>query len=252
MTKTLSDAATKMKVIVVDDNPRDREFLLNTFSDYTVAEATNGEEAIQIVEEYSQPWIISDIQMPKLNGIEFAKAVWQKNRAARIVFWTQFSDEMYLRALIRVIPAETVYGYVLKTNTAAVLRQAVHAVFEDHQCWIDPSIRQVQGRVQHEGISDAEYDVLIDIALGLTDKAVGLRRFLSRRGAQNRLKSLYQKLGVDMDLGPDQDSGHLINLRSRAVCIALARGLINPHILEQEETRLQQWLQFENQNPSDL
>ena len=61
--------------------------------------------------------MVSDIQMPEMNGIEFARALWQRKPAARIVFWSQYKDEMYVRALVRIVPPETVYGYILKSNT---------------------------------------------------------------------------------------------------------------------------------------
>lgn len=231
-------------IIIAEDNPRDREFLVEHLTTKILHQAVDGEEALLLAEQYAEPLVISDIQMPRMNGIEFARALWQKNPAARILFWTQYDDEMYVRALARIIPAETVYGYVLKTNLFETIEKAIHAVFDESQCWIDPKVRPVQARMtaQDGNITDAEFEVLIDIALGLTDNAIARRHYLSRRGAQSRLKSLYQKLGADQHAAIPNKLADTINLRSRAVAIALDRGLLNQEILRAENQRLEQWL----------
>lgn len=232
------------EIILAEDNPRDRQFLVELLAAYTVTAAANGAEALELALGQDAPWVVSDLQMPELNGIELAKRLWQERPLARIVFWSQYKDEMYVRALAKAIPPETVYGYVLKDNPDDVLVKAVHAVFEEHQCWIDPKVRPIQART-HQGmsaISDAEYEVLVDIALGLTDNMIAQRRYLSRRGAQSRLKSLYNKLGVDQEQFTDPVSGEALNLRARAVAVALRRGLINAFELNTEEEALQAWL----------
>lgn len=231
-------------IIIAEDNPRDREFLVDHLSGVQLQQAVDGEEALMLAEHYAEPFIISDIQMPRMNGIDFARALWQKNPLARILFWTQYDDEMYVRALARIIPAETVYGYVLKSNLFEIIEKAIQAVFSDCQCWIDPKVRPIQARMTASdgNITDAEFEVLIDIALGLTDNAIARRHYLSRRGAQSRLKSLYQKLSADQHPAIDDRLAETINLRSRAVAIALDRGLINQEILREESQRLDKWL----------
>lgn len=231
-------------LVVAEDNPKDREFLANLLSDLPARLAANGEEALSHLSNMPAPWLITDLQMPKLNGIELARRLWSNSPAARIVFWSQHKDEMYVRSLAQIIPAETVYGYVLKDNPPAVLRKAVETVFVDGQCWIDPQVRPVQARTQSriEAINDFEYEVLIDISLGLTDMMIAQRRYLSRRGAQNRLQSLYAKLGINQE-AVSEGMGEAINLRARAVAISLQRGLINAYELEREEQKLKQWLE---------
>jgi len=77
--------------------------------------------------------------------------------------------------------------------------------------------------------------VLIDIALGMKDLLIAKRRFLSRRGVQSRLKSLYSKLEVHRSALVEG-----INPRSRA---AFTRGLINQHELEVAESDFVEWQQ---------
>jgi DNA-binding NarL/FixJ family response regulator len=238
-------------IIIAEDNPRDREFLENTFSGYDIAVATNGLEALELLKRQQHPWLISDLQMPGMTGIELARNLWAEQPSARIVFWSQHKDEIYVRSLIDIIPEETVYGYVLKNNESDVLHEATRTVFHECQCWVDPKIHPVQARIHNtdHDISDLEYEVLIDIALGLTDNIIGKRRFLSRRGVQNRLKSLYEKLGIDQEKFNHNDPSETLNMRARAVSVALRRGLINNFLIEEEEKNLQQWLTTNRSRP---
>lgn len=231
-------------IIVAEDNPRERQFLVSVLRDYAVTEASNGTEALKASLACEEPWVVSDMQMPEVNGIELARQLWARRPAARIVFWSHHKDEMYVRSLAKIIPPETDYGYVLKENAAPVLERAVRAVFLDCQCWIDPGLRPVASCTKNSqsALTDAEYDVLIDIALGLTDHMIARRRYLSRRGAQSRLNSLYGKLGITQERADERsDAIEIYNLRSRAVAFALHRGLINPFELKREEERFRAW-----------
>jgi len=232
------------KLIITDDNPRDRSYLAEVLQSYDTLLTATAAEALQACSNVAEPCLITDIQMPDCNGIELARSVWSAHRTARILFWSHHNDEAYVRALAKLIPAETVYGYLLKNNSSEILLRAADAVFNQCQCWIDPLVRPVQARVQHhdDALSDAEYEVLIDIALGLTDNAIAERRLLSRRGAQNRLQSLYSKLGANIDNLSDHNDAEMINIRARAVSIAVQRGLINAFELKQQEKALSSWL----------
>lgn len=230
--------ATKSQIFIAEDNPRDREYLIKTLDTYQLELTDSAKKALEIARQVDKPFLISDLQMPEMNGIELAKQLWQEQPEARILFWSHYGDETYIRSLAQIIPEETVYGYLLKDNPSAILKKATSAVFDECQCWIDPDLKAIQARSKspHSAISDVEYEVLIDIALGLTDNLIAERRYLSRRGAQNRLKSLYNKLDVSQDENKDS-----LNLRTRAVSVAMRRGLINSFELENEERAFQEW-----------
>ncbi len=235
-------------ILIVEDNPRDAEFLEQLVKSWDIPcridRAHNGLVALKMALECELPLVISDIQMPEMNGIEFARNLWQRKPEARIVFWSQFKDEMYVRTLSRIVPPETVYGYILKSNTHERIGSAVRTVLLEEQCWIDPDVRKVQGRAGHSqtALSDIEFEALLDISLGLTDNLIAQRRYLSRRGVQSRLNSLYSKLGIDQEQFHSDKFGDAFNLRNRAVALALHRGLINAFELENEEGEFQTWL----------
>jgi DNA-binding NarL/FixJ family response regulator len=236
-----------MTIIIAEDNPKDYLFLDQLFADWEedveIVRAPNGKVALELALAIEDPLVVSDIQMPELNGIEMARALWDSKPQTRIVFWSQFKDEMYVRALARIVPPETVYGYVLKSSQKERIAAAVRTVLIDEQCWIDPEVRKVQGRAGHSltALSDIEYEALLDISLGLTDNLIAQRRYLSRRGVQSRLNSLYIKLGLDQEQFQCEKVGDSFNLRNRALAVSLSRGLINAFEMEREEAEFQKW-----------
>ena len=142
-----------LDILIAEDNPKDFEFLDQLLQglevECRVERAHNGQVALDLALGRANPLVISDIQMPELNGIEFARELWQRQPTARIVFWSQYKDEMYVRALSKIVPPETVYGYILKSNTKERIASAIRTVLLDDQCWIDPEVRKVQGRAGH-------------------------------------------------------------------------------------------------------
>ncbi|GAB4211527.1 MAG: response regulator transcription factor [Synechococcales cyanobacterium] len=215
--------------------------------------ATNGAEALSVIQNHEVDCLLLDIRMPEIMGIEVARRVWARDPSTRIIFWSHFADEVYVRELHKIVPPQTVYGYLLKNCSDDKLLSAIQAVVEDEQCVIDREIRGVDSRSQNKvtGLSDSEYEVLIDIALGLTDQAIAARRFLSRRGVTNRLRNLYDKLEVNNDQIESDDWGTTFSLRSRAIRLAFQRGLLNANLLDEEEAHLNRWLSRYRLEPLD-
>lgn len=237
-----------MNFLVAEDDPFHRSFLRSTLeatleADDVIFEATTGEEALQAAKDHAIDAIIMDLQMPKGNGVETATVIWQANADVRILFWSNYSDEAYVRGISRIVPQGAVYGYLLKTASKERLALAVRGVFREDQCIVDREIRGIQQRNENnlEGLSDSEFEVLFDIALGMTDRAIAARRKMSTRGVQSRLKGLYDKLGVDHAEGAISD-GPLYNSRTRAVWIALSRGLLNADGMIAAQDELDAWL----------
>ena len=93
-----------LDILIAEDNPKDFEFLKFLLDEWdepiNITRAPNGSSALEIGLSRSNPLVISDIQMPEMNGIDFAKKLWEQQPQARIVFWSQFKDEMYIRACL--------------------------------------------------------------------------------------------------------------------------------------------------------
>jgi DNA-binding NarL/FixJ family response regulator len=246
-----------MSIVLAEDMSFQRDYLraviADNFADFgPLIETDDGMKAVELALKNRPALVVLDIKLRGLSGVRAARQIWSEQPLARILFWSQYKDEIYVRELARIIPNETVYGYVLKSSPDDKLIAALRAVLIDEQCWIDPEIRTVQSRAinRTSGLTDIEYEALMDIALGLTDRAIARRRYLSERGVQNRLRELYGKLSIDIEQIVDERWGNTYSPRARAISIALQRGLINAEELARENETLQSWLQREAALPT--
>ena len=237
-----------MKVLIVEDDPLHRSYLLEAVCAALpecdkVIEAGNGAEGERLARDHKSAHVVMDLQMNARNGIEAARTIWKERPDTRILFWSNYSDEAYVRGVSRIVPDGAAYGYVLKSASDERLKLALRSIFVEAQCVIDREGRGMQQKSlgQVRGFSDSEYEILVDIALGLTDRQIGRRRGLSIRSVQNRLQQLYEKLDVYQMSVEDSDEGRF-NLRARAVTVALLRKLLNYSALERAEAELAEWL----------
>ncbi len=236
-----------MKVLIVEDDPLHRSYLheavraaLPECDD--VIEADNGSSGEVQARKARSEHVVMDLQMSERNGIEAARTIWRERPDTKILFWSNYSDEAYVRGVARIVPEGATYGYVLKSASDERLKLALRSVFIESQCVIDREVRGIQQKSlgNAHGLSDAEYEILVDVALGLTDKAIAQRKRLSLRSVQNRLQQLYEKLDVYQPEG--QGSEGWYNLRTRAVAVALSRRVLNTSALERAERDLQEEL----------
>ncbi|CAN7382775.1 response regulator transcription factor [Rhizobium sp. LjRoot254] len=237
-----------MQVLIVEDDPLHRSYLNEAVRAALpecdqVIEAESGTTGERLAREYKAAHIIMDLQMSVRNGIEAARTIWKERPDTRILFWSNYADEAYVRGVSRIVPEGAAYGYVLKSASDDRLRLALRSIFIESQCVIDREVRGLQQRSQNRagGLTESEYEILLDISLGLTDNVIARRRGLSLRSVQNRLQQLYAKLEVYRPYGADGDEG-LFNLRARAVAVAILRKLLNASSLEKEDQELRFWL----------
>ncbi|WP_062015055.1 response regulator transcription factor [Aureimonas sp. AU4] len=233
-----------MKVLIVEDDAVHRAFLrdvlAHTLPGCELLEAENGLKGERLAREHDPAAVVVDLQMPERTGVDMARAVWRERPATSIMFWSNYADEAYVRGVSRIVPPGAAYGYVLKSASEERLALALRGVFLEGQCVIDREIRTLQQRSADRSgsFTDVEYEILTDLALGLTDRVIAERRGISLRSVQNRLQQIYDKLGVyDAERGAE-----VFNLRMRAVSLALSRKLLNRGGLEQAEAELQLWL----------
>ncbi|GGF79055.1 DNA-binding response regulator, NarL/FixJ family, contains REC and HTH domains [Mameliella alba] len=234
-----------MKVLIVEDDQFHATYLQEALAEalpevteiFHAADGAAGEEEARQGEIEA---IVMDLQMEHRNGIEAARTIWAERPQSRILFWSNYADDAYLRGIAQVVPEESAYGYVLKTASRDRLKLALRAVLVEAQIIVDREIHRLQkrGTAPRTRLDDSEFDVLIDLALGLQDKSIAERRGMSLRTVQNRLLSLYDKLGVSSDL----DEHLTLNKRVRALNRALATRTINIETLEAAQRDLKTWL----------
>jgi DNA-binding NarL/FixJ family response regulator len=239
-----------MPILIAEDNEAQRHYLSELLTDKfpehgPLIEATDGEAAVRMALESRAALSILDIQMPKLSGVKAARAIWREFPGARIIFWTQFPDEIYIneiRKIVRSTDPQPTYGFIHKNNPEERFLRFVAAVLEDGADMIDPAFKD---SFQRPLLTEFEAEALRYLALGLSNWAIARKCSLSLRGVESRLATLYEKLFPENSAGTDSEEYDKLayNVRTRAFFQALRRGLINSDELEKGEAELEDWLE---------
>lgn len=234
-----------MKVLIVEDDQFHASYLQDALAEALpevteIFHAASGDAGEREAREGGIEAVVMDLQMNRRNGIEAARTIWAERAQSRILFWSNYADEAYLRGIAGIVPADSAYGYVLKTATRERLKLALRAVLVEGQIIVDREIHRLQKRAAapDRRLDDSEYTVLLDLALGLQDKLIAERQGMSLRTVQNRLLSLYEKL--DVCFGPEEELS--LNKRVRALNRALVTRTINLETLETAQRDLERWL----------
>ena len=123
---------TNLKILVVDDTPSVREALLITLDSLgfkRLSSAENGEEALKLIAlETQEPFelIFSDINMPKMGGIEFLKTFRKANTQTPVVM---VSTENELKSIMDAINAGA-SNYVVKPFDQKIIQKKILEVFK--------------------------------------------------------------------------------------------------------------------------
>ena len=117
-----------IKVIIVDDHIIFRDalkfILARSRETEVIAEASNGQEFLDIVGNYSPDIVLMDISMPVLNGIDTTREAIKRYPGMKIIALSMFSDELYY---FRMLEAG-VQGFVLKESGSEELLKAIRTV----------------------------------------------------------------------------------------------------------------------------
>lgn len=207
----MTSAPSMIRILSVDDHPLLRRGIaafVNAESDMTlVAEASNGEEAIDKYRLHRPDVTLMDLQMPGLNGIEATSRILAEFPEARIIVLTTYSgDVQVLRALKAGARA-----YILKGHDRELV-ETIHAVMQGRKR-IPPEIAaELAEHAIDDELSAREIEVLGLIAAGNSNKQIADRLFIAEATVKSRITNILSKLGA--------------NDRAHAVTIAVKRGII--------------------------
>jgi DNA-binding NarL/FixJ family response regulator len=202
-----------IRVLSVDDHALLREgvaALVGSQSDMElVAEACNGQEAIELFRKHQPDVTLMDLQMPELGGIDAISAIRGEFPEARIIVLTTYTgDVQVMRALKAGARAYLLKGLLRKELIETV--RAVHA----GQKRMSPEIAaEVAEHATDDVLTAREIDVLRLIATGNANKQIGVLLSITEETVKGYVKNILAKLGA-------KD-------RTHAVTIGLKRGIID-------------------------
>jgi DNA-binding NarL/FixJ family response regulator len=210
--KLMRTDASSIRVLTVDDHPLLREgiaALINAESDMKlVADACNGQDAIEKFRLYRPDVTLMDLQMPALNGIEAIIGIRSEFPKARIVVLTTYTgDVQVLRALKAGARA-----YILKGKVHRELLDTIRAVHAGQKRIPAEIAAELADHVAEDDLTSREIDVLRLVAGGNANKEIAAQLSIAEETVKSHITNILSKLGA--------------NDRTHAVTMAVKRGII--------------------------
>jgi DNA-binding NarL/FixJ family response regulator len=205
-------ADSSITILTADDHPLIRDGLGAVLRAerglQVVAEAANGEEAIEAYARLHPDIVLMDLRMPVMDGLTATRAILADDPNARIIVLTTYDgDEDIHRAL-----AAGARGYLLKDMMRTDLLGVIRAVHRGQRGIPAPIAARLAEYTPRIGLTPRELEVLRLVADGLSNAGVGERIGRTEGTVKVHLKNILQKLDV-------KD-------RTEAVTTALRRGFI--------------------------
>ena len=184
-----------MKLLVAEDQSMLRDALcqlLELQSDVeTVHQASNGQEAMTMLQSQKIDVAILDVEMPKQTGLDVLEWVKEKQPTVKVVIVTTFKRPGYFE---RAIKAD-VDAYVLKERSIADLMKTIHTVLGGKKEY-SPELMEVM-MTSKNPLSNQEILVLQAAARGLSSKEIAQKLYLSDGTVRNYMSSILTKLAAE-------------------------------------------------------
>ena len=193
----------KIKIIVVDDHELFRKGLTMVINKLknskVVAEASNGQEFLEIIKSTDADIVFMDIKMPVMNGIEASKKALEYNPDLKIIALSMFGEEEYLQKMIDA----GVVGFLLKKSNIEDINRAINLVYHGKNCFSEELlsyftkkfISPKESERPDFTLSKREIEVLQLISQGLSNQEIADRLFISKRTVDGHKANMIVKTG---------------------------------------------------------
>ena len=208
----MSSSPNLIRILTVDDHPLLREgiaFLVKSQQDMElVAEASDGQEAIEQFRRHRPDVTLMDLRMPNLDGTEAISRIRNEFPDAKIIVLSTYAGDVQVLKAIKA----GARGYIVKGHVHRELLDAIRSVHAGHKR-IPPEIAaELADHAADDQLSSREIDVLRLIGEGNANKQIADKLSIAETTVKNHISNILSKLGA--------------NDRAHAVTIALQRGII--------------------------
>ena len=156
-----------------------------------VGTASDGAAALERVRELTPDVLVSDIEMPRLSGLDLAATVKQEFPDVRVIIVTTFGRAGYLRRALDV----GARGYLLKDAPASELADAIRRVHAGGRA-VDPNLA-AEAWGESDPLTERERQVLREAESGTSTAAIATKLNLSEGTVRNYLSEAISKLGAE-------------------------------------------------------
>jgi len=195
-----------IKILIADDHQLIREGLKKTLADEcdmkVAAEASSGEDVLELIRRNEFDIIVMDLSMPGLSGLDLIKRIKNESPKIPILVLSMHPEE---RFAVRAIKAGA-SGYLTKENTPQKLVEAIRKIVNGGK-YITPSLGErlaaelddMKSQLPHELLSDREYQIFILISSGVSVKEICEKLFLSVSTVHTYRTRILEKMKLNSD-----------------------------------------------------
>lgn len=194
----------KIKIMIADDHNLLREGLKQLLefdgSMEIIAEASDGIECLEILNNVNPDILLLDINMPLKNGIEVLEELKVSKPNLKILILTVHGEVEYLIKAID-IGAD---GYIMKDSESSELKRAINEILSGEK-YIQPSlIPMLNNKLANRDIdkdklnslTSRELEVLVQVANGMFNKEIAINLNISERTVKNHISNIFKKIDV--------------------------------------------------------
>ena len=223
----MSDIKKQLKnytILCVEDEDGIRKRLVNTLKYYfdEVYEASNAEDAYTLYYEHKPTIIISDIEMPKKNGIQLITDIRKNDLTTIVIMLTAYSSEEYLLSLINL----NINHYILKPVTSETLLSGIIKAFGNKlenkiefsdEMYFNMKERELyyQNKVITLRKRDKDFLLLLHenknriLTYSLIEEYIWKDKSMSMSALKTFIKELRQRLPIDLIINVPQEGYRL-------------------------------------------
>lgn len=199
--------SNQIDVVIADAQPIFRSGLqqiLKTVNCFNlVGEAFDGKSALKVVTNTKPDVAILDIDIPKKDGFEVARALFARSMSVEVIFLTIHKSEKFFNAALNL----GVKGYILKDSATSELIEAIKTV-SDGKSFICPRLSSFLVKRNRGGnsfvkttpaitdLTRCEKRVLIMVGQYMTSKDIAAELFISTRTIEHHREHIAAKLGL--------------------------------------------------------
>jgi len=190
-----------MRILLADDHVVVRQgvrVLLEQAGMVVIGEAAEGSAALRLAHEHQPQVAVLDIAMPQLNGLETARRLRATVPQTKVIMLTMHSEAPYV---LEALHAGAV-GYVVKTQAAADLVQAIHTTLQG-AISLSPQVTNAVVQAYLAGatlpsdpLTSREREIIQRIAEGQTTKEIAAALGLSVKTVESHRTNLMRKLDI--------------------------------------------------------
>ena len=191
------------RIIIVDDHPmvaEGIEAILETYDDIEIAGVlTDGQQAIDRVEDLQPDVILLDLNMPGVNGLSATEIILERRPETRILILSMHDSPEYISTAL----SHGAKGYLLKDVPTEEIKTAIDRLMQGGEYLCTGARRSLKPRIAdgREPLTSREQQILLELAQGKSNREVGLALDISVRTVETHRKNLKRKLGISSTAG---------------------------------------------------